>query len=124
MLTLSIAQFFIDIAGKTAVLGGVPAGAVQDSLQRTTIGGRAFRLLPGRLQRRIRQRQSATLRRLALVRLAETSPHLLADIGVVPNEIATFDGRHTQDRNVALTTLILQPLLMPASGLVVARGHR
>jgi hypothetical protein len=109
MLTISIAKFFVDIVGKEAVQDEAPAGRVLNSPQSKhkpkTWKARLFSLLPSGVQHRITLRRDLALRQAALTRLAELSPHLLADIGIVQTPLATFDGKNTFDQNPALTEL-------------------
>ncbi|MFN3847429.1 MAG: DUF1127 domain-containing protein [Paracoccaceae bacterium] len=122
MITISIAKFFIDLVGEKAVQGGEPAGPVLNSPKRATLRSRAFSLLPFGIQTRILARRDAHLRREAVQRLAELSPHLLADIGVVTHATATFDGYHPKEANTALVALDRQVLPFSAGSFSVARG--
>lgn len=105
MITISIAKFFIDLVGDKAVQDGEPAGPVLNSEPRTTWRTSAFSLLPLAVQGRVLARRDFDLRRTALQRLAETSPHLLDDIGIVKDELGTYDGRHPDEKNAVLTEL-------------------
>ncbi|MFN7223006.1 MAG: hypothetical protein ACK4MS_03190 [Paracoccaceae bacterium] len=120
MITVSIAKFFIDLVGEKAVQGGEPAGPVLNSPKRATLRSRAFSLLPVGLQTRILVRRDTHLQTLAVQRLAELSPHLLADIGVVKCELATVDGRDPNKRNTALVGLVGEVSLSNAGSFSMA----
>jgi hypothetical protein len=103
MITISIAQFFINLSRKKAVQGGDPACPVLKGPKRISVRMRVASLLPVGVQKRAITRRIAQHERQALRRLAETSPHLLLDIGVVPHQLATYDGATPQERNANLT---------------------
>lgn len=105
MITISIAQFFINLTGKKAHQGGELAAPALKSPKHRSLWLRMAGLLPPGVQKRAALRKIARLERQSLARLAETSAHLLADIGVVPTALATFDGATPKHRNASLIAL-------------------
>lgn len=92
--------------------------------------GILWRLVPAGIRRAVERRRAERLREEGLARLAETSPHLLEDVGLAPPVTQPGDGTHNAHlaRDIAIgpeevtTVHTIVPARSRILGASVARG--